>query len=95
MPTLKVFMIDVRARFYNIGKLMSIPTPHPGGMREASTHARSDGSPSGRTRLCAPVRSLLRGSSDSAAEAQRERKVIGSGMRQAAVLTATRVIALE
>jgi threonine aldolase len=45
--------------------------------------------------LCAPVGSLLCGSADFIAEARRARKVIGGGMRQAGVLAAAGIVALE
>jgi threonine aldolase len=45
--------------------------------------------------LCAPVGSLLCGSADFIAEARRARKVVGGGMRQAGVLAAAGLIALE
>ncbi len=45
--------------------------------------------------LCAPVGSLLVGGSDFIAEARRARKVVGGGMRQAGVLAAAGIVALE
>ena len=45
--------------------------------------------------LCAPVGSLLCGSADFIVEARRARKVLGGGMRQAGVLAAAGVVALE
>jgi threonine aldolase len=45
--------------------------------------------------LCAPVGSLLCGSTDFIAEARRARKVVGGGMRQAGILAAAGVVALE
>jgi threonine aldolase len=45
--------------------------------------------------LCAPVGSLLCGSADFIAEARRTRKVLGGGMRQAGVLAAAGIVALE
>jgi len=45
--------------------------------------------------LCAPVGSLLCGSADFIAEARRARKVVGGGMRQAGVLAAAGLVALE
>lgn len=45
--------------------------------------------------LCAPVGSLLCGSTDFIAEARRARKVVGGGMRQAGVLAAAGIVALE
>jgi len=45
--------------------------------------------------LCAPVGSLLCGSAEFIAEARRNRKVLGGGMRQAGVLAAAGIIALE
>ena len=45
--------------------------------------------------LCAPVGSLLCGSADFIAEARRARKIVGGGMRQAGVLAAAGIVALE
>ncbi len=45
--------------------------------------------------LCAPVGSLVCGSADFVAEARRARKVLGGGMRQAGVLAAAGIVALE
>ena len=45
--------------------------------------------------LCAPVGSLLCGDADFIAEARRARKVVGGGMRQAGILAAAGIVALE
>ncbi|MBI5030748.1 MAG: low-specificity L-threonine aldolase [Chloroflexi bacterium] len=45
--------------------------------------------------LSAPVGSLLCGSQDFIAEARRQRKMVGGGMRQAGVLAAAGIVALE
>ncbi len=45
--------------------------------------------------LCAPVGSMLCGSSNFIAEALRQRKQVGGGMRQAGVLAAAGILALE
>ncbi len=45
--------------------------------------------------LCAPVGSLLCGDADFIAEARRARKVVGGGMRQAGILAAAGLVALE
>jgi threonine aldolase len=45
--------------------------------------------------LCAPVGSMLVGSKDAIAEARVYRKALGGGMRQAGVLAAAGLIALE
>ncbi len=45
--------------------------------------------------LCAPVGSLVCGSAEFIAEARRARKVLGGGMRQAGVLAAAGIVALE
>ena len=45
--------------------------------------------------LAAPVGSLVCGTQDFIAEARRERKVLGGGMRQAGVLAAAGIVALE
>jgi len=45
--------------------------------------------------LCAPVGSLLCGDADFIAEARRARKAVGGGMRQAGILAAAGIIALE
>lgn len=45
--------------------------------------------------LCAPVGSLLVGSREFIAEARRNRKAVGGGMRQAGILAAAGIVALE
>jgi threonine aldolase len=45
--------------------------------------------------LCAPVGSIVCGSAEFIAEARRARKVVGGGMRQAGVLAAAGIVALE
>jgi len=45
--------------------------------------------------LCAPVGSLLCGDAPFIAEARRSRKVVGGGMRQAGILAAAGIVALE
>lgn len=45
--------------------------------------------------LCAPVGSLLCGRADFIAEARRARKLLGGGMRQAGVLAAAGIVALD
>jgi threonine aldolase len=45
--------------------------------------------------LCAPVGSLVCGSADFIAQARRARKVVGGGMRQAGILAAAGIVALE
>jgi threonine aldolase len=45
--------------------------------------------------LCAPVGSMLCGNADFIAESRRSRKVVGGGMRQAGVLAAAGIVALE
>ena len=45
--------------------------------------------------LCAPVGSMVCGSSDFIAEARRARKVVGGGMRQAGIIAAAGLISLE
>ena len=45
--------------------------------------------------LCAPVGSLLCGSATFIAEARRARKIVGGGMRQAGVLAAAGIVALD
>ena len=45
--------------------------------------------------LCAPVGSMVCGSTDFIAKARRARKVVGGGMRQAGVIAAAGIIALE
>jgi threonine aldolase len=45
--------------------------------------------------LCAPVGSLVCGSADFVAEARRARKAVGGGMRQAGILAAAGIVALE
>jgi threonine aldolase len=45
--------------------------------------------------LCAPVGSMVCGSADFIAEARRARKVVGGGMRQAGIMAAAGIVALE
>jgi threonine aldolase len=45
--------------------------------------------------LCAPVGSMVCGSADFIAEARRARKVVGGGMRQAGIIAAAGIVALE
>jgi threonine aldolase len=45
--------------------------------------------------MCAPVGSLLAGTRDFIAQARLKRKVMGGGMRQAGILAAAGIIALE
>ncbi|MCR4408153.1 MAG: low-specificity L-threonine aldolase [Anaerolineae bacterium] len=45
--------------------------------------------------LCAPVGSLICGTRDFIAEARRNRKIVGGGMRQAGVIAAAGIVALE
>jgi len=45
--------------------------------------------------LCAPVGSMLCGSADFIADARRARKVVGGGMRQAGIIAAAGIVALE
>jgi threonine aldolase len=45
--------------------------------------------------LCAPVGSVIAGSSDFIARARRIRKLVGGGMRQAGILAAAGIVALE
>jgi len=45
--------------------------------------------------LCAPVGSLVCGTRDFIAEARRNRKIVGGGMRQAGIIAAAGIVALE
>ena len=45
--------------------------------------------------LCAPVGSMLAGSRDFIDEARRVRKILGGGMRQAGILAAAGIVALN
>jgi threonine aldolase len=45
--------------------------------------------------LCAPVGSVVCGSADFIAEARRARKVVGGGMRQAGIIAAAGIVALD
>lgn len=45
--------------------------------------------------LCAPVGSMVCGSADFIADARRARKVVGGGMRQAGIIAAAGIVALE
>lgn len=76
------------ARIFNAAAALEVEAFDLVGEADSVTFCLSKG-------LCAPVGSVLCGSADFIAEARRARKVLGGGMRQAGVLAAAGIIALE
>lgn len=76
------------ARIFNAAVDQGLPVNHLVDMVDSVTFCLSKG-------LCAPVGSVLCGSRDFIDQAHRIRKQLGGGMRQAGVLAAAGVIALE
>jgi len=76
------------ARLFNAAVALGVPA------RELAQHADSVAFCLSKG-LCCPVGSLVCGSSEFIARARRTRKVLGGGMRQAGVLAAAGIVALE
>jgi threonine aldolase len=76
------------ARLFNAAVDQGVPALDLVDMVDSVTFCLSKG-------LCAPVGSVLCGSKDFIAEAVRIRKQLGGGMRQAGILAAAGIIALE
>jgi len=76
------------ARVFNAAVYWGVPAKELAGMFDSVTFCLSKG-------LCAPVGSVLCGSKDFIARAHRLRKQLGGGMRQAGVLAAAGIVALE
>jgi len=76
------------ARLFNAAAALGIPARRLADPFDSVTFCLSKG-------LCAPVGSILSGTSAFIAQARRARKQLGGGMRQAGVLAAAGLVALE
>jgi threonine aldolase len=76
------------ARLFNAAVYWGVPAKELTGMVDSVTFCLSKG-------LCAPVGSVLCGSKEFIARALRIRKQLGGGMRQAGILAAAGIVALE
>jgi threonine aldolase len=76
------------ARIFNAAAALGAPAARLAEAADSVTFCLSKG-------LCAPVGSVLCGSRDFIARARRIRKQLGGGMRQAGVLAAAGIVALE
>lgn len=76
------------ARFFNAVVALGIEPQELAGTVDSVSFCLSKG-------LCAPVGSLLCGSADFIYRARRNRKLLGGGMRQAGVLAAAGLVALD
>ena len=76
------------ARIFNAAAALCIPARELAAPADSVTFCLSKG-------LCAPVGSVLCGSRDFIRQAHRVRKMLGGGMRQAGVLAAAGIVALE
>lgn len=76
------------ARLFNAAVALGVPAAELAAPVDSVMLCLSKG-------LCAPVGSLLAGSAAFVAEARRNRKLMGGGMRQAGVLAAAGIVALE
>jgi threonine aldolase len=76
------------ARVFNAAAAQGVAAIELAGPADSVTFCLSKG-------LCAPVGSVLCGSNTFIAKAQRLRKMLGGGMRQAGILAAAGIIALE
>jgi threonine aldolase len=76
------------ARIFNAAIAQGVPASQLAGPVDSVTFCLSKG-------LCAPVGSVLCGSRPFIAKARRLRKMLGGGMRQAGILAAAGIVALE
>jgi threonine aldolase len=76
------------ARLFNAAAAQNVPARELTGPVDSVTFCLSKG-------LCAPVGSVLCGSKSFIIKAQRLRKLLGGGMRQAGILAAAGIVALE
>ena len=76
------------ARIFNAAVAQDVPASQLAGPVDSVTFCLSKG-------LCAPVGSVLCGSQPFIAKARRLRKMLGGGMRQAGILAAAGLVALE
>jgi threonine aldolase len=76
------------ARIFNAAAALGVPAAELAAPADSVTFCLSKG-------LCAPVGSVLCGSSEFVRRARRARKQLGGGMRQAGVLAAAGIVALQ
>ena len=76
------------ARLFNAAAALGIPVKELAGPVDSITFCLSKG-------LCAPVGSVLCGENRFIKKAQRARKMLGGGMRQAGILAAAGIVALQ
>lgn len=76
------------ARLFNAATRLAVPASELASLADTVTICLSKG-------LCAPVGSILAGPRDTIELARRKRKILGGGWRQAGVLAAAGLIALE
>ncbi len=76
------------ARIFNAAVALNLPVADLARYTDSISFCLSKG-------LSAPVGSLLCGSRDFIAEARRQRKMVGGGMRQAGILAAAGIVALD
>jgi threonine aldolase len=76
------------ARIFNAAAVRAVHASELAAQADSVTFCLSKG-------LCAPVGSVLCGSGDFIASARRARKMLGGGMRQAGVLAAAGIVALD
>lgn len=76
------------ARIFNAAAALGVPAARLAGAADSVTFCLSKA-------LCAPVGSVLCGSAEFIHQARRIRKQLGGGMRQAGVLAAAGIVALE
>jgi threonine aldolase len=76
------------ARIFNAAAALHVPARELVDAADSVTFCLSKG-------LCAPVGSVLCGSTEFIEKARRLRKMVGGGMRQAGILAAAGIVALE
>jgi len=76
------------ARIFNAAVALGVPVTALSEPGDSVSFCLSKG-------LCAPVGSVLCGSREFIAEARRVRKIVGGGMRQAGIIAAAGIVALE
>lgn len=76
------------ARIFNAAAALGVPASRIAGAADSVMFCLSKG-------LCAPVGSMLAGPRDFIAQARKKRKPLGGGMRQAGILAAAGIIAIE
>ncbi len=76
------------ARFFNAAEALGVPADALAAEADSVSFCLSKG-------LAAPVGSVVCGKSDFISEARRARKILGGGMRQAGVLAAAGIVALN